>query len=202
MRCSYTQPGDILNLWTGWCRESNLGRWVDSELKFALLSIVHTQSLKEKRSKARSGTSTEGVEDEESLESSALISQLSDCVETEIYDLFSHSVVSTSVVVGSVLLAGYQLLRVKELPVGSSSHFIYDSWLQIQKYSSRNVFSGSSFTEESVEGIIAASDSLVRGHLAIRLDTVLETVQFPAGITDLTSGLSKVDRDTLTLKIR
>ena len=142
------------------------------------------------------------MEDKKSLESSALISQLSNCVETEIDDLLSHSVVSTSVVVGGIFLSGYQLLRVEQLSVGSSSHFIYDSWLQVQEHSSRNVFSGSSFTEEGVEGVIAASDGLVRGHLTIRLDTMLETVEFPAGITDLTSGLSKVDRDTLTLKIR
>merc|ERR1712013_367366 len=41
----------------------HLRRWVDSKLQFALLSVVHTQSLQEKRSESRSSTSTEGVED-------------------------------------------------------------------------------------------------------------------------------------------
>ena len=97
-------------------------------------------------------------------------------------------------------LSSDELFRVKELSVGSSPHFINNSRLQVQEHSSRNVFSGSGLAEEGVEGVITASDSLVRGHLTIRLDTVLQTVQFPTSITDLDTGLTKMDRDTLTLK--
>ena len=140
------------------------------------------------------------MEDKESLESSALISQFPDPVQAEIYDLLSDGVVSTCVVVGGILLASDELFRVEQLVVGSSPHFINDGGLQVEEDSTGNVLSSSSLAEEGVEGIIATSDGLVRGHLTIRLDTVLETVEFPAGITDLTSGLSKVDRDTLTLK--
>ena len=35
-------------------------------------------------------------------------------------------------------------------------------------------------------------------HLAIRLDTVLQAVQLPAGVTDLYTGLADVDGDALT----
>lgn len=42
-----------------------------------------------------------------------------------------------------------------------------------------------SFREEGVESIIAATDGLVRGHLSIGLDAVLEAVQFPASVTYL-----------------
>ena len=62
------------------------------------------------------------------------------------------------------------------------------------------MLAGSSLTEEGVEGIVTTSDGLVRGHLAIRLDSVLQTVQLPAGVSDLDSGLADVDRDTLTLE--
>ena len=51
-----------------------LGSRIDGELKFALLSIVYTQSLKKKRGEPRSSTSTEGVEDKEPLKTSTLIS--------------------------------------------------------------------------------------------------------------------------------
>jgi hypothetical protein len=61
------------------------------------------------------------------------------------------------------------------------------------------VFASSSLAEESVEGVVSAADSLVGRHLAVRLDTVLETVELPAGISNLDTGLSHVDRDTLTL---
>ena len=72
-------------------------------------------------------------------------------------------------------------------------------WFQVHKHGSRDMFPGSSLTEEGVEGVVTTSDGLVTWHLTIRLDTVLETVQLPAGITDLDSGLSDVDRDTFTL---
>ena len=75
----------------------------------------------------------------------------------------------------------------------------YNGRLQIDKDSTWHVFSSSSLAEEGVEGVVSATDSLVRGHLAVRLDTVLKTVEFPAGISNLDTSLSDVDRDTLTL---
>ena len=98
-------------------------------------------------------------------------------------------------------LSGDELFRVEELSVGSSPHFINNSWLQVQEHCSRNVFSSPGLAEEGVEGVITTSDSLVRGHLTIRLDTVLQTVQFPTSISDLYTGLTEMDRDTLTLKL-
>ena len=62
------------------------------------------------------------------------------------------------------------------------------------------MLSSSGLGEESVETIISGSDGLVRGHLAIRLDAVLETVELPAGVADLAPSLAHVDRDTLTLE--
>ena len=40
---------------------------------------------------------------------------------------------------------------------------------------------------------------LVRRHLAIRLDAVLEAVELPAGVTRLDAALAHVDGDDLTL---
>ena len=54
-------------------------------------------------------------------------------------------------------------------------------------------------TEERIERVIASSDGPVAGHLAIGLDSVLETVQFPARVADLASGLANVDGDALAL---
>jgi hypothetical protein len=63
------------------------------------------------------------------------------------------------------------------------------------------VFACTSLAEECVEGVVTASNGLVTGHLAIRLDTVLQAVQLPAGIAHLDSGLANMDGDTLTLEI-
>ena len=54
--------------------------------------------------------------------------------------------------------------------------------------------------EEGVEAVVSASNGLVRGHLTIRLDAVLQTVELPAGVANLTAGLADVDADALTLK--
>ena len=106
---------------------------------------------------------------------------------------------STSIVVSSILLAGDELFGVEELAVGSSSDLIDNSGLKINEDSAGDMLARSSFSEEGGEGVIA-THQLVRGHLAIRLDTVLQAVELPAGITDLATGLANVDGDTFTLE--
>jgi len=69
------------------------------------------------------------VEDEEPLQTGALVSQLADAVKHQVDDLLADGVVSTCVVVGSIFLAGDQLLWVEQLTVGASTDLIYDSWL-------------------------------------------------------------------------
>jgi len=87
---------------------------------------------------------------------------------------------------------------VEELSVCSSSDLINNSWLKINEDGSWHVLASSGLAEEGVERIITTSDGLVRGHLTIWLDTVLQAVQLPAGVTDLATGLSNVDRDTFS----
>ena len=65
------------------------------------------------------------MEEEESLETSALVSQLPCAVKDKVDDLFADGVVSTSVVVGSIFLAGDQLLGVEQLAVGASADLVY-----------------------------------------------------------------------------
>lgn len=55
------------------------------------------------------------------------------------------------------------------------------------------MLSGTGFGEKGVEGIITATNGLVRGHLTIGLDAVLEAVELPARIADLDTGLANVD---------
>ena len=62
------------------------------------------------------------------------------------------------------------------------------------------MFAGTSLTEECVETIVTTTDSFVTGHQSIGLDTVLQAVQFPAGVTDLDTSLTDMDGDTFTLQ--
>ncbi len=68
---------------------SNLGCWVDSELQLGFLSVVNRETFHKEGGEPRSGTATEGVEDKESLESSALISKLPDTVKDQVNNLLT-----------------------------------------------------------------------------------------------------------------
>ena len=80
-----------------------------------------------------------------------------------------------------------------ELSVGSSADLVADSGLKVHEDRARDVLAGAGLGEEGVEGVIAAADGLIRGHLPIGLDAVLKTEELPAGITSLNSSLTDVD---------
>jgi len=101
--------------------------------------------------------------------------------------------VTSSEVVSSIFFTRNELFWVEELSVSTSSDFIDNGWFEIEEYTSWDVFSGTSFTEESVESIITTSNSFIRWHLTVRLDTVLEAKEFPTSITDLDTGLTNVN---------
>jgi hypothetical protein len=133
------------------------------------------------------------VEDHESLETGAVVSEFSDSVQTEIDDFFTDGVMSSGEVVGGVFLSRDELFWMEELSVGAGSDLIDDGGFKIEENCSWNVFSGSGFREKGVECIITSSDGLVGWHLTIWLDPVLEAEEFPTGITDLDAALSDVD---------
>ena len=74
----------------------------------------------------------------------------------------------------------------------------YDTWLQVNEEGSGNMFSSSCLRKEGVEGINALTHSQVTGHLPIRLDSVLQTVQFPTGIAHLNPSLAHMDGNYLS----
>ena len=171
----------------------DLRGWVDGESELGLLAVVDGESLEEERSETGASATTDGVEDEEALETSALIGELTDSVEAEVDDLLTNGVVTTGEVVGGVLLAGDELLWVEELSVGASADLIDDGWLEIEEDSAGDVLASTSLGEEGVESIIATTDGLIGWHLTVWLDTVLEAEELPAGVTNLDTGLTDVD---------
>merc|ERR1711934_683808 len=58
----------------------DLGSGVNGKLQFGFLAVVHGETLHEKRSETRSGSTSEGMKEKESLKSSASISQFPDSV--------------------------------------------------------------------------------------------------------------------------
>jgi hypothetical protein len=54
-------------------RGGDAGSWVDGEFELALLAVVGAEALEEKRAETGTGTATERVEDEETLERGAVV---------------------------------------------------------------------------------------------------------------------------------
>ena len=71
-------------------RGGHLRRWVHSEPKLGLLAIVNRQTLKEERTKARASSSTNCIEDKETLETSAVVSKLPDAVKAQVNNLLAN----------------------------------------------------------------------------------------------------------------
>merc|ERR1719326_2030235 len=139
----------------------DLWGWIDGESELGFLTIIDGKSLEEEGSETRSGTTTDGVEDEETLETCALIGKLSDSVEAEIDDFFTNGVVTSGEVVGSIFFTGDELLWMEELSVGTGSDFIDNGWLEIEEDGSWNVLSSTNLGEEGVESIITTTNGFV-----------------------------------------
>merc|ERR1719487_1581417 len=86
----------------------------------------------------------------------------------------------------------------EELAVGARADLIDHRRLQVDEDASRDMFARASLAEERVERIVATADRLVRRHLAVRLDTVLEAEKLPAPVPDLAAGLAHVNENRLT----
>jgi hypothetical protein len=165
------------------------------------------------------------VEHEEALQARAVVGQLADAVEHQVHQLLADGVVAARVVVGRVLLARDDLLGVVQLAVRARAHLIAHRRLQVHVHRARHVLARARLREEGVERVVATADRLVRRHLPVRLDPVLQAampcnqpsahrgqhrlahrmwrgpdspVELPARIAGLDAALAHVDGDGLT----
>lgn len=74
------------------------------------------------------------------METSAIVCNAANLVEDLINQFLADGVVTTSVVVGRILLASDHVLRVEETSVGAGADFIDDIGLEIAVDSSRDIF--------------------------------------------------------------
>ena len=131
------------------------------------------------------------------LQSTALVSQFSNTIQNQVNDLLSNGVVSSCIIVGRILLASHQLFRMEQLTVSSSADLINNRRLQIHKDSPGYVLASTCLGKEGTERVIPSR--FVRWHSAIRLDAMLQAIEFPTGIANLATSLSNVYRNALTL---
>lgn len=112
-------------------RSSSLRGWVDTELQLDFLAKVDRKTLHEESTETRTSSTTEGVEDEETLQSGAVISDVADLVQNLVNQLLANSVMPASIVVGRILLSSDHLLGVEQAAVGTSSDFVDNIGLEI-----------------------------------------------------------------------
>jgi len=152
------------------------------------------------------------MEDQKTLQASALVSQLADPIGDDVDDFLADCVMSASVVIRRIFFASDELLGMEELSekmflvkslmkadslVNSAADLIDDCRLEIDEYSAGNVLAGAGFGEKSVEGVVKTL-VVPHGDSAIRGDAVFQAVQLPASVTNLAASLADVDRNAFS----
>jgi len=188
-------------IWLHNCRR-DLRASPRGETELGFLAVIDGQALEQEARETRASASTARVESHESLESSAIVCQLTHTIENQVHNFLTNGVVATGEIVGGVFLTGDQLLWVEQLTVSASADLIDHSWLQVHEHATRHVLASTSLGEESVERVITSTDGFVAWHLTIRLDAMLQAEQFPASVSNLDTALANVDADALTHNLR
>lgn len=141
-----------------------------------------------------SRTAAGGVENQESLESGAVVGDLPDPVEDKVDDLLPGRVVSAGVVVGCVLLAVDDLLGMVQRLVRTAPDLVAHGRLQVDVNGAGHVLPTRRLAEEGAERVVVLDLVL---HRPVGLDAVLEAVQLPALVTGLDARLAQMDTDAL-----
>lgn len=180
-------------------------RGVYRELELGLLAVVGREAFENEGTEPGAGSTTEGVEDEEALKTTAVVCKAADLIHHNVNHLLTHSVVTTGVcsklvqltswhpkqsrtVARSILFASNESLGVEETPVGARPDLVDDIGFEIDVKRARDVLSRRGLREESAEAVIvgrgrALNETTVRllryldaSFECRRVDTYAETV--------------------------
>jgi hypothetical protein len=94
LKCRVSGENGVVRLDNG-ARQLRCG--VHAELELGLLAVIGRQTLKQKGTKARPGTTAKRVENEEALKTGAVVRLPTDLVHDGVDKLLADSVVTTSV---------------------------------------------------------------------------------------------------------
>ena len=106
-------------------RCSDLRSRIDAELQLALLAVIDGEALHEESTKSRPSTTTERVEDEETLKTGAVVCHTADLVQDIVNQFLSDGVMASGVVVGGIFLSSDHVLRVEKGTVGTGADFVH-----------------------------------------------------------------------------
>jgi len=139
------------------------------------------------------------VEDQETLKRLAVVGDATNAVN----DVFNHplanGVMTTSIVVGGILLAADQQLGVEKVTVFASSDLVNGRGVKIDEERSRNMLAAAGLSEESLERARVTNIGSIGVGATIGAETVLEKVELPSRVTELGTSLAQVEVKNLAL---
>ena len=171
----------------------HLGGWHDGEGGHDSVGVLFSDLGDEEGSHTRSGTTTEGVGDLESLEAIATFGFLSDDIEDGVDELGTFSVVTFGPVVTGTGLSEDEVVWSEELTERSSSNRVHGSWLKIHEDGSWDVSSSSGLVVVDVDSLKLEIGVTVVGTGGV--NSVLVRDDLPEFGTDLVSALASLDVD-------
>jgi hypothetical protein len=166
------------------------GSRVDSELELGLLAVLGGETLEEESTETRTSTTTERVEDQETLERLAVVGDTTNSVHDIVDHLLANGVVTTSVVVGGILLTTDQKLGVEQVTVFASSDLIDRRGVEIDEQRSRNILSAVGLGKEGLERTGVTNIGSIGVRSTIGAEAVLEKVELPSRVTELGTSLA------------
>ncbi len=101
LECGVRGQDGVVRLHHG---RGHLRSGIHGELQLGLLAVVDREALHEEGGETGPGATAKGVEDQEALESGALLRLLPHLLQDHVHDLLADGVVSAGVVIGRVLL--------------------------------------------------------------------------------------------------
>ena len=104
---------------------------VNAELQLALLAIIHGQTLHQQGAKSGTCSTAERVENEETLQTRAVVGDTSNLIQDLVDKLLANGVVTTSIVVRGIFLSGDHVLGVEQRAVGAGADLVDDIGLQV-----------------------------------------------------------------------
>jgi len=177
---------------------AELWRRPDDEVQLALLAVIRAQTFEQKAGETRTGTTTNAVEDEEALKTSAIVSKLTDAIHGNIDHFLANGVMTTSKVVCCVLTTTDELVGVMETAVWASANLVDNTGLKINENRTRNKLSTAGFAEESAQRIVLVFFCNFFIDSSIRTNSVLKAEKFPGGVAGLNTSLANMNHNAFS----
>jgi len=177
---------------------AELRRRPDDEVQLALLAVVRAQTLEKKAGETRASATTNAVEDEEALKTSAIVGELADAIEGGVNQILANGVVTAGKVVGCILATADELIGVVETAVGASADLVDNARLKIDKDRTGHKLASAGLAEESAQRIVLVFFGKLLIHHTIRADTVLKAEELPGGVTGLNTSLTNMNHNAFS----